>query len=490
MPSKGVHNFASMLWVSSAFALMVATGCADTVDPVAALQDEGSGPATESDTGELEGVCEDDPLTLARPEHWTRASHCKGEPPDYDRLFDDGRVQRMDISMSAEDAAAMYEDLTQMYGPFGAGAMMPPPSSDEDPIYVPVTLEYDGRQWTEVGMRYKGNSSLRYSWQLGIPKISFRLNFDKFADDVPELENQRFWGFREMTFSSSYKDPSFLRDKLSAEIFRAAGVPAAMSSFIELWVDQGDGPVYWGVFIMIEDVSDEMVQSQYVEGGNLYKPDGGAANWTSFDPDSFPKKTNEEEADWSDIEAAIAALHADGSDAATWRSELEAVFDVPAFLRWLAINQILYNWDTYGTAPHNYYVYADPADDGRLTWIPWDLNLTFNPGTPKSPLSIPLDEVSDEWPLIRKLLDDPIYRPMYFAEVERAVTEVMDASQLEARILAYHQLLDPYVQAEQAPYTQLSGYQEFVDSVYDADTALVPYVYDRLAAASGALPGQ
>ena len=65
---------------------------------------------------------------------------------------------------------------------------------------------------------------------------------------------------------------------------------------------------------------------------------------------------------------------ADASNAQTWRDGLEQVFDVYGFLRVLAINQAMVNWDSYGCMSHNYYVYSDPSDDGRIKWFPWDLN--------------------------------------------------------------------------------------------------------------------
>ena len=45
-----------------------------------------------------------------------------------------------------------------------------------------------------------------------------------------------------------------------------------------------------------------------------------------------------------DIQAAIKALHAE-LPAAAWRANLEQYFDVDLFLRWLAVNQVVDNWD-------------------------------------------------------------------------------------------------------------------------------------------------
>ena len=89
-------------------------------------------------------------------------------------------------------------------GPPGGGPGGPPTSGaldllSRDPIYAPVEVRLDGNVWTRVGMRYKGNSSLAASGGSG--KLPFRLNFDRYEGEYPEIENQRFHGFKEMTFS-------------------------------------------------------------------------------------------------------------------------------------------------------------------------------------------------------------------------------------------------------------------------------------------------
>ena len=103
------------------------------------------------------------------------------------------------------------------------------------------------------------------------------------------------------------------------------------------------------------------------------------------------------------------ALHANRGNASQWRDGLEAVFDVPRFLQCLAVNQVMVNWDSYGLMDHNYYVYGDPSNGGKLVWFPWDLNeamLSGGPGGGSVARSIMMDQVGDNWPLIRFLLDD------------------------------------------------------------------------------------
>ncbi len=388
------------------------------------------------------------------------------EPPDYDLLFQDGVVQRIDIEIGAADHQAMMDDLAALFPAGGMG------SFDADPIYVPVTVRFGDRTWSYVGMRYKGNSSLRTAWQTGVRKLSFRLNFDKYEDVYPETTNQKFHGFKEMTFSNGFKDPSLIRDKTAADIFRAAGVPAARSAFIRVYVDVGEGPVYFGLYTMIEDPSDAMLDAQFADGsGNLYKPEGESATWGSFAAADFEKKTNETSG-FEDVQAAITALNADRADAAAWRAGLEAAFDVAGFLRVLAVNQTMVNWDSYGCIAHNYYLYGDPSAGGRLVWFPWDLNEALYAGmTPPNcyPQSVMLDEVGTRWPLIRNLLDDPTYRAAYQAELTTVVNGAFATAAVEAQLDANHALISPYVIGPEAietpPYTFLRAATDFPNAL-------------------------
>ena len=250
-------------------------------------------------------------------------------------------------------------------------------------MYVPVTVTYAGRTWTQVGMRYKGNSSLMgVNTETG-GKIPFRLDFDRYEDQDPAIRNQRFYGFQKLTFASNVGDDTQLHEALAVEVFRDRGVPAARAAFYRVYVDTGSGAEYWGLYTMIEDPADgAMLDAQLGgSGGNLYKPEGFAANWSlPFDAESFGKKNNEKAADFSDVQGAVTALHASRDDARMWRAALEARFDVDLFLQWLAVNTVIQNWDAYGGMPHNYYLYSPPKRKGQLRWIPWDHNFAFGAG--------------------------------------------------------------------------------------------------------------
>lgn len=377
-------------------------------------------------------------------------------------------------------------------GPGGGQGGMPGNmgDNDENPIWVPVTIEFEDGTWTHVGLRFKGNSSLRSTWNNGNLKLPLRLNFDKFEDDYPEIDDQRFYGFKELTLSSNFSDASFLREKVTADIFREAGVPAAQTAFYEVYVDYGEGPVYFGLYTMVEVVEDTIIETQFDDdSGNVYKPSGNSATFAegTFSEEVFEKQTNEDEGDWSDIEALFEALHAEvrTTDPEAWHSRLEAVFDVDGFLNWLAVNTVVQNWDTYGSMSHNYYLYHDPTTD-QLTWIPWDNNMALSGAGRQTTGALDLANVSANWPLIRYLMDDEIYHAKYVTYVDAVVNGAFEPTKMEATYRELAALIEPYVLGEDAEHTTLKSEEAFTEAIEE----LVKHVATRHEAATEFVAGQ
>lgn len=407
----------------------------------------------------------------------TATSHSKGHG-DASVLFGDEDVPRIDVVLCASDFAAAVADVEDIVGDQqgGPGGGF----SDETPMYIPSTIVVGDQVWPQVGFRFKGNSSLYSAVRSGIEKLPFRLDFDRYEEEHPTLEDQRFHGFADLKFSSAYKDSTFQRDKLTSDVFREAGVPAARGGFVEVYVDAGEGPVYWGLYAAFEDPAGEMLDDWFGDdSGNLYKPDGDAATLSTFVEADFEKKTNEEAADYSDVIAFIDALNADDTDAEAWRSGLEATFDMDGFIRYLALNNLIGNWDVYGQMTHNYYLYADPADGGRLTWIPWDFNEAWGEGNGnRRAVDIDLSNISGDWPLLEAVRDDPVYRARYDAEVEDLLATTFDADDLEARITANEVRITASAVAERSPYTNAS------EDIGRATTSLIRYVEGQIADAT------
>ena len=480
-------------------------------------------------------------------------SHSKDTEPDYAVVFPQDSVNRIDITLSSESWSALQTEMEDLFGQQGAGDRsagnaggMPgrqapgdqPPAGDRQPpeglqpedqqapdnrqqpgnfqpgnrpggnmggmnfgdtSYVSSTVTFNGETWNSVGFRYSGNSTLQTSWRNGTQKISFRLDFDEFEDQYPSTEDQRFYGFKQLSFKSNAMDSSYLREKVTGDIFRESGVIAPQTAFYEVYVDYGEGPQYFGLYTVVEIVDDTLIETQFLDDdGNVYKPQGSGAAFVdgTFNEDTFEKQTNQKEADWSDIEAVFAALNSDlrTSDPAAWRAGLESVFDVDTFIRWLAVNTTLQNWDTYGVMAHNYYLYTDPSD-GLVTWIPWDNNMALSAsmgpgdrggGRGRNVLELDMSSVGDQWPLIRYLMDDPTYQAKYDQYLKETIEGAFQPEKLAATYREYHDLITPYVEKETKEATQLNSIESFNQSLDE----LIQHAQSRYDAVRAYLAGK
>jgi spore coat protein H len=492
-----------------------------------------------AETG-TEGAATD---AVARPEAWSEETHGDGSEPNYDVVFPDDRVNQITITIAPEDWEAMQANMVDLFGEAGSGrdgrgfpgaferpegarrqpgadgspdGFEPPEGREqaappqgappggrpegggfgggdmtpENPMWVPATIEFEGNTWTNVGVRYKGNSSLTSGWRSGTLKLPLKLDFDEFEDEHPEIDDQRFYGFKQLSLSNGFSDSSFLRDAATSTILEEAGLPAAKTAFYEVVLDYGEEPVTLGLYTMIEVVDDTVVERYFgSDDGNIYEGEGSAASFAASTHDqieqSFQKENNEEEADWSDIEALFAVLHDDQrtTEPAAWRENLESIFDVDSFLEWLAISAVIQHWDAYGNMSHNYYLYHDP-DSGQLKWISWDHNMAMStgmaggrgPGPGSRGVSLDKAEVNDNWPLIRYLLDDPVYYALYLDYVAETIAGPFDPDHMAETYQALAELIEPHAAADVGEEAFDAAVQQLIEHAYQRADAVQEFL--------------
>ena len=145
----------------------------------------------------------------------------------------------------------------------------PPPIMVElDTEYVPTDIQFDGRIWKDVGVRFKGNSSLKFT--PSSLKKPLKFDFDRF------IKGQDFFGYQKLNFSNGFKDPSFLREKLAYQLFQKLDVPAPRAVFAKLYltVDGVYDQEYLGLYTMIEQVDRIFLADHFGnDDGLLVKPD-------------------------------------------------------------------------------------------------------------------------------------------------------------------------------------------------------------------------
>ncbi|WP_144213747.1 CotH kinase family protein [Shewanella donghaensis] len=474
------------LLLISCSALFLLSGCGSSDD---STETEITIPETTEPEDDTETPTEDYSDTDFEATDWTDETHSKSVDANFDEVFNDSEVKRLDFVVTEDRWQIMLDDMTDTYGTLGA---MTPSNglidTDENPVMVPADVYYNGKQWYRVGIRFKGNSSLQTSWQQGILKLAFKLDFDEFEDNYPQIDNQRFYGFKKFSLKNNFDDASMLREKVAADVFKNAGLAVSHTGFYTLYVDHGDGPEYFGLYTLVEEIDDTVIDTQFSDDdGNLYKPEDDGATFVagSFSQDSFEKKTNEDDEDWSDILALFDALHDDTatSNPQTWRTNLEAIFDVDVFLKYLAINGVIQNWDTYGLMPHNYYLYNNP-ETSKLTWIPWDNNEALQDGKMSGALELDFSDLDTaSWPLIAKIYADETYRTRYNLYLSEVINDVYETNTIQSTYNSYSALISPYATTELEGYSFLSDSDDFyraIDELYDHAESRTEAVVDYL----------
>ena len=380
----------------------------------------------------------------------TRAS----ASPEYaGRLFDSGRVHTIDIRL--ED----WEGFLQ---------------NAQKEEYVSCTLVIDGEEFSQVGLRAKGNNSLRLTGEYGLDRCSLKAEFDHF------LEGGNYHGLDKFSLDASFQDNSYLKTFLVYDMMDFMEVPAPLCSYAQVTVN-GEP---WGLFLAVEEPEESFVQRCFGSlEGNLYKPDYRSLNaenadlalqYIDDDPESYPNifdnaKLPVSEADKKRLIRSLKILSS-GTDPA------EAV-NVEETLRYFTVQVFVMNWDSYlGHTGHNYYLYEK---DGRISILPWDYNLAF--GTyalgmtdpirdPDILINYPVNtpapgEIMRNRPLYHNLMKNNDYFARYHALFDGLLSGYFESGRFETVLRRTQRMIDPYVKQDPTAFCSYEDHLLAVDTL-------------------------
>jgi hypothetical protein len=263
------------------------------------------------------------------------ATGCRGkqERPLFERIFGLDEIPTFRITLPPKSRAALAKDPRE---------------------WVSAGFAYGDRVFPEVGVRLKGHRSLRKLDD----KPSFKVKLDAYGKH--ELAGQKV-----LTLNNMVEDPAMMREVLAYRLYRALGVAAPAAGFAEVVID---GELA-GLYAVIETPDKRFLKRRFGDAsGPIYEGEWGCDvipdDVEGFDRDGGPKER--------DALAAFAKVAA--GDAATLFGP-DSPLDVPAFLRFLAVEMFVGNFDGYRHG-HNYRIYYEPSKR-RWYFMPWGLDRTF-----------------------------------------------------------------------------------------------------------------
>jgi len=223
--------------------------------------------------------------------------------------------------------------------------------------WFPARVTVDGEAYDDVAIRKKG-----FYGSVSSSRPSVKIRFDKYVD------GQTHRGLTRLTLNNGRQDTSRLRTCLAYGIFAAHGVPAPRCNFARLTVN-GE-PM--GVYAHVESIKRPFLAAHFDD------PDGWLYEGTlsDFRPEwkgTMEQKNRDGAPHTGGIDRVIAALEAPDE---TLLEELDGALDLDGFLTFWATEVITTHWDGYGGNTNNFWFYEHPGD-GRLRFIPWGPDATF-----------------------------------------------------------------------------------------------------------------
>lgn len=366
---------------------------------------------------------------------------------NYGFVFNPDRIVEVALVIDGDDLARIYDN----------------PFSQE---YVRAQFTYDGVTVDDVGIRLKGNLQVNFWVVNGGHKFAFKVDFNHY------VEGQEFKGLTKLNLHCAVNDPSFLRENVTYNLLRDAELPASRAAYVHLTVNGEDH----GLYNVVEQVDKSFLADRFSDNdGNLFKPIEveGLLEYRGDSPgdyqvEFFGLQTNLETPDYTRLVELIRVIN--HPDAADFEAQLEALFDVDGFLRFLALNTFVINMDSYAELGHNYYLYDDPGS-GRFVFIPWDMTEAFGNFAcwPDEEGMFQFDiyhPMCAQWrPLISGILGVQAYREDYLGHLESLMSDgVLEEDGLIQRLEDRHAFIDGAVRSDPARFY---SYEEFLTNLHD-----------------------
>lgn len=407
---------------------------------------------------------------------------------------------------SAMDKAAIL-DIQIIVDDTQWAAMLDTATSEE---YIPATVVINGNKIANVGIRPKGNSSLSTVAQDSTTdRYSFKIEFDHY------VTGQTWLGLDKLAVNNMQSDASYMKEYLSYDIMHYVGVDAPLYAFADISVN-GET---WGFYLAVECLEDSYARRVYGnDHGALYKPESmgmrGQGRMNEFieqmqtmgdmelpdmqgqlEPPQMPEGGGM--GGMGDIMASngISLQYTDDTiasysaifDNAVFQSTdqdyrrvikalkslsagegLSDIVDVEAVLKYFAAHTVVVNLDSYvSNMAHNYYLYED---NGQLTILPWDYNLSFGGFQSASassvvnfPIDTPVSGVSlEDRPLLGKLLEVPEYLELYHGYLAQIVDGYFGSGLFGQTMDGMTALISPYVEQDPSAFYPYEEYQQAI----------------------------
>ena len=306
-------------------------------------------------------------------------------------------------------------------------------------------VKVNGVLFDSVGVRYKGNSSYDSTYLKNPIHISLN-----------QYKNNQYQGVTNIKLSNGFSDPSLIREVLSYDILQNY-MDCPRANFAQLYINGA----YIGVYTNDESIDNNFLSEKFYSNNNVLIKCNPTVNpsvstkcnlryQTGLDSTGYfnyyDLKSNY---GWNELVALCDTV-------TNYPSSIGSSMDMDRGMWMISFDNSLVNLDSYfGAFCQNYYLYKD--NTLRFNPIVWDLNMSFG-GFPflgsggfslasltvanMQQLSPTFHSTDVYWPVIKDVMNNPMYKRMYIAHERTILNEMFVSNYYQTRAAHLQSVID------------------------------------------------
>lgn len=240
--------------------------------------------------------------------------------------------------------------------------------------YVRADMEFEGRLFKDVAVRYKGGGAFLESRESLKRPLKIGLNnFNK---------GQKLAGVTTLNLGNCVTDATYMNEVLAYRLYREAGVPASRTAYARVYVTVTGKyeRQYIGLYTLVENIDKDFAEAVFgSRKGAILKPvtpslfaDLGR-NWKYYNQTYDPKGNLSDQQVGRVIDLCRLVTYANDAE---FSGKLGDFIDIENLSRFMAVMVYLSDVDGILGPGQNLYLHLHP-DTNKFTFIPWDQDRSF-----------------------------------------------------------------------------------------------------------------
>ena len=347
------------------------------------------------------------------------------------------------------------------------------------------SIKINGLALDSVGVKYKGNSSYNPSNLKNPLHIA-----------IDEFKNQSYLGIKDIKLGNGYSDPSMIREVLAYSILNNY-MDCPESNFSQVYING----TYIGLYSNTENIGKDFCSSKFYSSQNTfikcnpivnpgpttkcnlkYITTGDSTAYFNF----YEIKSN---SGWNELVKLCDTV-------TNIPASIGSIMDMDRVMWMLAFNNELVNLDSYtGAFCQNYYLYKD--NTFRFNPVVWDLNMSFG-GFPyvgagytsmgtlsvtnMEQLSPVIHSTDPYWPLINDVMNNAMYKRMYFAHMRTINNEIFVSNLYQTTAVTLQTAIDTAVQSDANKFFSYTNFQNGMTANVISGSNTIPGISNLMSA--------